>query len=277
MKTPDSARHLLAATDQFQSKLVEQTRAAGKLRELLSFIVRCIEFAEKHLPSRIIEQWEEDHEALSVLSERLNPVFDFKAEEPTFAIRAANNTASVASSDVFSLITGSHNYIEGDDAREEYSTLAGLYFGIVTAEEKRENVYTFLSPLNSTAAQKFKDSTEQLSSIPPDEDPQGPLMGLRSALSLAITSLLEKANLSRSERNLKLASRLPVIAEHLAKNAEAKLDLILANEQFQDLWRKLSAAKNTTLSYEIAQALAIRTIAMLNLIAETISLESKDD
>jgi len=274
MDTENQTKQLLLDTLEFQRQLTVQSRAAGKLREILEFIVKCIEFANKYLPEDMFQTWASDNKTIPLLAERAHPIFTFQSSDPHVALLAVNTTSGSASSNVFSFITNNLNFVEGRDARDEYNDLAAQYLGIVTSEDRRKKIYTFLSPLNTIAAQKFDTGVNQLASLPEGEDPQGPLMALRSALDLAMKSLLERTGLAKSEMKLKQPARLPIIAEHLAKDAESKLNLILANDQFQDLWSKLSSAKNIRLPFDQARGLAMRITALLNLMAETIQIDT---
>ncbi|OGO16961.1 MAG: hypothetical protein A2Z14_15290 [Chloroflexi bacterium RBG_16_48_8] len=278
MDTPTHARQLLNDTIIFQESLIDQARALSKFKDIVAFLVDCIAFAEKYLPPDLVREWSLSNQTIPLLVERTKPLFDHHTSDPKGLIFAVSSTASTASSDAFSFITGSHNYLEGKEERDEFSGLAMTYRNLVTGDEERDHVISFLKPINPTAASKYEDASHQFRLLPNGEDPQEPLMGLRSALDLTLRSLLEMAGLSRKDRSeLKKASWLPTIAEHLSKDEASKIDLILANSQFQDLWEKLSAAKNTKLPVQVANALALQASSILNLISRTVSIAPNDE
>jgi hypothetical protein len=93
---------------------------------------------------------------------------------------------------------------------------------------------------------------------------------MRSALKITIDTLMKKSGLSRNEiKNLKLISTIPTIANHLAKDEESKIDLILISEKFKILWEKLAAAKEIALPREIAIGLAFEVTSILILLSQT--------
>lgn len=271
MDTPAQARKLLSDTTQFHKDLVIQARDVSKLMDLLAFVADCISFAEKYLPTDLLKKWSDSDKTISELAKRTQPLFGYSTPDPKGIIYASISTASTAGTAIFTRLTNGYNFLEGKEQRDAYYGIALRFKGFVTGEEERKRARLFLASFNPVAAEKFWDSSEQLRGLPRDEDPQGPLMALRSALDLTVGSLLKMTPLTKSERSsLTQPALLPTIANHLANDDAAKVDLILANETFIELWKQLSAAKNTKVERDVAESLALRATSMLNLISRTV-------
>ncbi len=70
MKTTDQARKLLQDSEEYHESLVDQAREISKFRDIISFVVDCIDFAERRLPPEETEEWSRSNKVIPVLSER---------------------------------------------------------------------------------------------------------------------------------------------------------------------------------------------------------------
>jgi hypothetical protein len=114
---------------------------------------------------------------------------------------------------------------------------------------------------------------EDFHALPIDEDFEGSLVTMRSAIDIAIQSLMKLIPLSKRERgDLKSVDELPTIAQYLAKDELSRVDIILANEQLIKLGKQLSASKEMGIHRQQAEALIHQSVAILNLIASTVKL-----
>lgn len=270
------AKQLLEETNQFHTTLIEQARAIAKIRDLLDFIVQCIVFAEKYIPPSTLNTWVDSWTAFNLFSDRARPLLNQGAVAPHSIVPHLNTSGSTAATEIFALLTDNYSYFEDTSTRSQYSQLAGTYRGLLSGLEEQNKVHIFLTPLNTVAQVKFNQSLSEIQSLPTTEDPQGPLLAMRSAIDLAIDSLLRLTPLTKRQRgDLRSVDKLPAIAQHLSKDELSKIDLILANERFEQLKAQLSASKNSVISRPQADALMTQAVALLNLVANSVKIPSE--
>ena len=173
----------------------------------------------------------------------------------------------------FAMLTDNFRFLEDNKSRSEYGQLAGRYRDLLSGPQEQDQVNHFLLPLNTTAQLKFSQSLKDFQSLPKDEDPQGSLLAMRSAIDLALRSLLELTPLTTRERgDLKGVEQLPNIARYLARGELAKVDLVLANDRLVKLKDQLSASKQVKLPRSQAEALISQAVVLLHLIANSVAL-----
>ncbi len=272
MNTPNQAKQLLKETTRFHTSLIQQARAVGKFKEILEFIVECISFAEKYFPQDTIDSWSEGKIILNELSERAKPIQNASIYNLPTLIPPVYTTGGTLATGTFAMLTDNFRFLEDNESRSEYSNLAGKYGGLLNGPEEQSRVQMFLEPLNATAQIKFNQSLQEMQSLPGDEDPQGPLVAMRSAIDLALRSLLKLTPLTKRERKLKSVDLLPTIAQHLARDELTKVDLVLTNDRLAKLKGQLSASKEIKFSRTQADALMSQAVAILHLIASSINL-----
>jgi hypothetical protein len=273
MNTPNLAKKLLEDATSFHALLVEQARTVAKIRDILEFIVECISFAEAYLPPDAISSWTDGSVVFGELSKRTKPIYSGPVKSIPVSLGPVYTTSGSAATGTFAMLTDNFKYLEDNESRSKYVHLAGKYRSLISGPEEQSQVHAFLGPLDMTAQSKFNQSLKTFQSWPKDEDPQGPLLEMRSAIDLALDALFKLTPLSKSERgDLKKIAVLPTIAQHLAKDELAKIDLILANDRLEKLKSQLSASKQTIIPRIQAEALMSQAVAILNLIASTIKL-----
>ncbi|OGN81243.1 MAG: hypothetical protein A2X24_12960 [Chloroflexi bacterium GWB2_54_36] len=264
-------RELFAQTTDYHNNLVNLTRAISKIQDLFSFIILCIDFAEKYIPKENLTKWSETNESIPLLFDRMENLITLPPLDALTRSVTVINTSGSASSDSFAFLLDNYPYLETEKERTEFRDLTQKYKNLLLADENRGEVINYLSSLNQVAAYKFTAGSNQLHSLGPDEDAEGPLMMLRSALDLAVNSLIEKIGLTNKEiAEIKRAEVIPLLANHLAKDESSKIDLILMNKAYTDLYPKLSAAKNNIVDRDRAIGLALEVTAILNLISRTL-------
>lgn len=270
------AKQLLKDTNNYHENLIEHARLIAEFQQILEFIVECIEFAEHYIPNRETEQKKQVVRYVPTLVERVNPILGNLHSDPKTLITSVNPTAGSAATGTFSCLTDNFNYYEDTQSRSKYLLLASKYKDLLSGPSQKVEVSKFLGVVNKTAQAKFSQSLKDLQTLPQDEDPQGPLIAMRSAIDIALKSLLELTPLTKRERgDLKRISVLPTIAQYLAKDEYAKLDLILTNDQLNKLKDQLSASKDIAIPRIQAEALMNQSIAILRLISTSIRLPNK--
>ncbi|GEM_PF-3977188 len=273
MKNFQHFRDLVLRTKEYQNDLVDLVRSISKVNDLFTFIDMCIDFAERNLDEKIVNKWITENKPMSVLNERINYVFTVSATDANRVMPSVYSTAGTAVYDAHNLLVSNYQYLENKEVRQEFLEITTTYKDLLINYENQHQVSQFLYSLNPIASTKYLNGTNQLQSIKPDEDPQGPLMLLRSALELTVISLLDRAGLTKkSISELQRDSAIPTIANKLAKDEFSKIDLILINESYKDLWKKLSATKNIVIDRDRAIGIALQITSILNLISKTISL-----
>jgi len=266
-------RELFAQTTEYHSNLVDLTRAISKMLDIFSFIILCIEFAEKYIPQTSLIKWSESNESIPLLLDRVENLLPLSTPDALRESVFVINTSGSASSDSFAFLLDNYSFLESEIERSEFRDITQKYKTLLQANENRGGVVSYLSSLNPAAAQKFIDGSKQLDSLGKNEDAEGTLMLLRSALDLTIKSLIEKIGLTNNEESrVKKAEQIPLIANHLAKDESSKIDLILMNKTYIDLFPKLSAAKDKIVDRDRAIGLALEVTAILNLISKTLRL-----
>jgi hypothetical protein len=270
MDTLEQVDHLLTDADEYHKNLIYKARAVAKFRDLLLFISECVAFAKKYFPEEITQPWLENDDQFPILTNRSLLILS-EQDPDQINLDLISSTGGTISSSSFSFLTSHYNYLETKQGRSEYSWLAEQYKGLLNSEEDQESVFIFVSPISKVAAAKYKQGIREFQSLPFDEDPQGPVMALRSAIDLLLDELIDLTPLTKKEKSsLKAVSTLPTIAEYLAKNEEAKVDIILANDQLQELWKQLSATKGKHFPKEVAGAYVSQVTAFLTLLANTL-------
>jgi hypothetical protein len=267
----EQAKALLNELNNFHQLLIEQARAIARLTEIVEFIAECIEFAKKYYPPGIVITLTDSNEGLLELSNRTRTIFASSAQEAFEIMPSATTTSGSVASGSFATITSNYQHLEEKKAREDFWTLTAKYRELISGPEKEENVITFLGKIEPDAQAKYHHSIQSFKSLPKGEDPQGALLEMRSAIDLALKSLLKLTPLTRDEKgNLKAVDELPTIARFLGKDELSKTDILLTNLQVQTLKSQLSSSKEIVLTHEQAQALIFQSTAFLHLITETI-------
>lgn len=266
------ANQLFEETKQYHKALITQAREIDRLRNILQFLVDCVEFAKSYLPEEVFQKWIDGEKTIPELTRRAQIVFNDPVPNPNFILlEGMSSTAGTTISGAYSLITNNYSYLESNQARTDFEILSERYKGLLNSEQDQQYVYDFALTINAEGAEKYLQGIVGYQSLPFDEDPQGPLLNLRSAIRLVLDSLLDQTPLTRKQKaKLTSISRLPAIAANLAKDDNAKVDLLLANNQLNELWKQLSSSKDRKLEREIAESLVSRVTAFLNLIAKTI-------
>ena len=270
MSNREEVLNLLTSIDNYQVDLSEQSKAIAIVKRFLAFLIECVKFAEKYLPIEMVENWAESNKSIPLIAERIYPVFKHQSDNPLWTLNAVATTAGSASSDGFAFITGAYNFLETNEARDEFIGIAGKYKSILFQEEAQQTVNEFLAPIDPQAAKKYTSAVNQLSTLPPGEDPEGALVTMRSALNLTLNALLKKSGLTKAERKLKQVEVIPKLAAILSKDITSQLDLLLISDQFMELNRRLSAAKDIKLDRDVAEGLALQATSILNQLARTI-------
>ncbi len=275
MNTSSLAKQLLEDATSFQTMLVDQARAVGKLRDVLEFIVECISFAEAYLPPDALNSWTDGNVVFGELSKRTGTIYNSSVQAMPISLEPVFTTSGSAATGTFAMLTDNFRYLEDNESRSKYIYLAGRYRSLLSSPDEQSRVQTFLGPVDMTAQSKFNQSLKTFQVLPKNEDPQGPLLEMRSAIDLALDALLRLTPLSKRERgDLKNIDVLPKIAQYLAKDELAKVDLILANDRLEKLKSQLSASKQTIIPRAQAEALMSQAVATLNLIASTVRLSN---
>ncbi len=273
MDSSTRTRDLLQSTIQFHTSLIELARGVAAFRSVLEFIVECVGFAETYLPHVGLGAWIDSSLIFGELANRSQALFNYTSDDPQGLVRALYDTSGSAATGTFSYLNDNFKFLEDNRSRQEFNRLALNYRGLLSGPQQQQDVSSFLAPLNSTAASKFDHALKNLQSLPQSEDPQGALLEMRSAIDIAVDSLIEMTPLTKRERgDLKNAALLPTIAQHLARDEFAKVDLILASEHFMKLKQQLAASKELKLPRLQAEALMNQAVALLKLIATTVNL-----
>jgi hypothetical protein len=270
------AKQLYKDTSNIHKNLVEHARLTAEFQKILEFIVECIEFAQNHISNRETDQWKQVTQYIPVLSERTYLVLGVLHDNPYNVFSALESTGGTIATGTFSYLTDNFNNFEDSRSRSGYMYLASKYQTLLSSPSQKRDADDFLGLVNGTAQIKFGQSLKDFQTLPEDEDPQGPLLAMRSAIDLTLESLLKLTPLTRDERgDLKRISELPTIAQHLARDENAKLNLILVNEQLNKLKGQLSASKNQTIPRIQAEGLMNQSVALLRLISANIKLPSE--
>lgn len=265
------AKQLLNDTKSFHKNLIEHARLTAEFQKILEFIVECIEFADNYIPSKETEQRNQVTQYVTALYQRTNPILGTLYSDPYSVFSALESTGGTIATGTFSYLTSNFNYYEDTHSRSQYLRLASEYQVLLSNPRQKSEASEFLGLVNETAQSKFGQSLKDFQTLPQDEDPQGPLLAMRSAIDMTLQSLLKLAPLTKKERgDLKRISELPTIAQYLAKDENAKLDLILVNDQLDKLQDQLSASKYRTIPRVQAEALMNQSVAILRLIATSI-------
>ena len=272
MEKFDAIRYIFTKSEEYHKNLLELTRSVSKLNDLLSFIVMCIDFAEKNIPDPILEKWADNNQSLQVLEDRVTLIIDNSPDESMNLIEHAIIASGSASSDYYSFLVTNYSNYETNDVRLKFQKITETYKDLLLNPITQSHVIDYLGEIDQRAQSKYLAASNQLMSMKPDEDAQGPLMVFRSVLEITIISLLKKSGLSKKElSDLHRADAIPTIASKLAKDEMSKIDLILVNGQYLDLWEKLSATKDTTLDRDRAIGLSLEITSILNLISQTLN------
>jgi hypothetical protein len=272
MTTKDDVKVLLDNTDKYHNALIEQARSLSRFREIVAFLSRCLDFMERHLPEQAWRPWLDASKAIPHLLDQGSVTFLSIASDEPQSVHPVVASGSSATSDAFSFITEHVNYLEDAASRQDYADLALSYRTLLAGPDQQREVILYFAPTNTVFLEKFGHSIASLHALPREEDPQGPLLEMRSAIDIALDTLIKLTPLTRRERgDLKQASVIPTIAQHFARNDIAKMDLILSNERFQKLMRRLSATKEVKLGRDHAENLMAEAIALLHLMASTLA------
>ena len=260
----------------YHKNLVEHARLTAGVQKILEFIVECIEFAEIYIPNRETEQWNQVAQLFPILFARTNPVFGYMHSDPFNVFGALDSTGGSIATGTFSFLTDNFNNYEDAQSRSKYNELASKYQVLLSSPSQKNEASDFLGLVNVTAQSKFGQSLKDFQTLPHNEDPQGSLMAMRSAIDMTIQSLLKLTPLTNREKgDIKRISELPTIAQYIAKDELAKLNLILVNDQLNKLKSQLSASKNQTIPRIQAESLMNQSIALLRLISVNIQLPNK--
>jgi hypothetical protein len=272
MDTPTLAKNILKEITEYHEALVVQARGIGRVKKILTFVNACITFAEKYITFGDINFWNESKNSIEEFSNRVQPFYLGNALVINTPIMPSVDSASgTIATTVFGLLTDNYRHFEDNITRLEFAGLAEEYKGLLSGPQEERRVSAFLEPVNSIAYYKFENSLESFESLKENDDPQGSLMEMRSAIDLAIEELLKLTPLTKKERgDLQQIDRLPVIAQYLSKDEIAKVDLILANNRLSKLLSQLSASKQLSYSRIEAEALISQATAILSTIATSI-------
>jgi len=273
MNELQQAKQLLEGASNFHNSLVEHARLTAAFQKILEFIVECIEFAENHIPNKETEQWKQVTGYIPVLVERTNPIFGHLHSDPYNIFSSLESTGGTIATGTFSYLTDNFNNFEDTQSRSQYRQIASRYQLLLSGPSHKAQASEFLGLVHETAQSKFSQSLKDFQTLPPGEDPQGPLVAMRSAIDITLQNLLKLVPLTRREKgDLKRISELPTIAQYLAKDEYAKLDLILVNEQLDKLKSQLSASKDQIIPHIQAESLMNQSVAILRLISTSIKL-----
>jgi hypothetical protein len=267
MENINTLRKINRQTKEYYKGLVDLSRSVNRLLEFLNFINMCIDFIEKKLPIDKLNDWSANSEILPVVNKRLNTLINSSLPDALPLIEPTINTSGSASSDCYSLLVNNFSYFEDNQTRNEFYKITDMYKGLVINEETQAGVSDYLAKTNPQAQIKYLNGSKQLQSLKPDEDYEGPLLLMRSALELTVDTLIKKIGVTGKKR----VEYIPIIANTLAKDELSKIDLILINNNYMDLWKKLSITKNSFTDRDRAIGLALEVTSILNLLSKTLT------
>jgi hypothetical protein len=267
------AKALLAGASEYHDTLIDLARGVDRFRQIMDFIVRCIEFAENYIPEDRNSGWLVENPHIPLMNTRATVLFSFESNDPSTAMDYLLSGSTSGSSDAFLFLMNNYNYYESKESRGEVLDLSVHYRNLFGRPEDINFVYTGINSFAPDAGDKFQHSFDSLASLPEDEDAQGPLLEMRSAIDMSLNALLNLTPLSKAERgDLKSVQVIPAIANHLAKDDYSLVDLLTANELFEDLKNKLAASKQKKIPRDQADALMTQSVSLLSQIIKSINL-----
>jgi hypothetical protein len=224
--------------------LIEQARTLARLINILDFINECVNFADNYFPSNSMRTWNEGMIILNQTKSMMDQYTGGAITATSTYLDSSVVTSGSAGTAVFGYIANNYHYLEDNQSRNKFTELTEKYKRLLSSPLDQKHVHVFLSTIDSAAQSKFDHSLIAFDALPPEEDPQGPLMEMRSAIDLAIKKLLSFTPLTHKERgNLKMIEELPTIANHLSKSELAKIDLLLANPLLDELKKHFGPQK----------------------------------
>jgi len=262
-------RGIHTETTSYLDNLDELTRAVSKIRDLLDYLILCIDYAEGNIPHQINDKWFQSNPIFEELLSRLNDVYQKPPQSAIHNIYPVENTAGSAIADTYLLIINNYSHLVGERENETFNSLSAKYNQIINGEAEHKRVHTFLYRLNPLAASKFNEGSEQLLSLSQKEDTKDPLICMRSALNLTVKTLIDLTGDTTMPKQIEL---IPRIAKYFAKDETAQVDLLIRNKNFLYLWQFLSKTRDTTIGRDQAMGLALEVASILNLFSRTIKL-----
>jgi hypothetical protein len=262
-------RDLHTETTGYLDSVDKLTRSVTEIRDLLDFLILCIDYAEGNIPHQFIDKWSQSNPIFEELLSRLNDVYQKPPQTAIQNINIVKNTAGSAIADIYLLIPINYSHIVGERERDAFYTLSAKYNQIINGESEHLEVHSFLYRLNPLAASKFNEGSKQLLSIFANEDAGDPLISMRSALNLTIRTLIDLTGDTTIPKQVEL---IPRIAKYYAKDQAAQVDLVICNKNFLYLWQLFSKTKDTTFGRNQALGLALEVTSILNLFSKTIKL-----
>jgi hypothetical protein len=271
METSKDAHSLLVATNEFQKSLIEQARALDTFKQLVNFVAECLAFAERYIQPQTGRVWTQGDENVQILARHVTVLYAGGAAHPyrqiTHAISSGSTTATMA----FAYVNNHYSLYEGDEAQTEYKRLSGAFYELQSGPTVQAQVGTFLKGWNDRAQSKYVQALNGLRSLPHDEDAQGQLLMMRSAINLTMTGLLKRTPLTKKKRgDVKRNEELPTIAKYLARDQLARAALLDANDSFLQLTRQLAKTKDVPIPRPQADALMYQAVAVLKVIADSV-------
>ena len=277
MSNDQLAREIQAGASQYHDTLIDLARGTDRLRRIMDFIVRCIEFAERYVPKDRYSGWLEQNPHIPLMSTRANVLFAFESDNPRNDLDHLLSATTSGSTDAFSFLMDHYNFYETKNARGEFLDLSQHLRDLYGRPEDIKFVFTGIEAFSPDAGSKFQHSFESMASLPEDEDPEGPLLEMRSAIDMTLNALLKLTPLSRSDQgDLKSVQMIPAIAKYLAMDDLSLVDLLAANELFEDLKGKLAASKHKKLPRDQADALMTQSVTLLSQIIKSVELPESD-
>ena len=273
MTNDQIAKDLLSGASEYHDTLIDLARGIDRFRQITDFIVRCIEFAEHYIPEDRYSGWLAENPHIPLMNTRATVLFSFESDNPNTDMDYLLSGSTSGSSDAFSFLMDQYNFYESKESRGEFLDLSMQYRNLFGRPEDINFVYTGINSFAPDAGDKFQHSFDSIASLPEDEDAQGPLLEMRSAIDMSLNALLKLTPLSKADRgDLKSVQVIPAIAKHLAKDDSSLVDLLTANELFEDLKNKLAASKQKKISRDQADALMTQSVSLLSQIIKSINV-----
>ena len=162
--------------------------------------------------------------------------------DPTLAfLDAANSTSGSA---IYSMVTGSHSFVEVPSEMDEYQRITGRFQKYWENPQRFQEVVRRLGWISEEAANRIKAAREAiLMGVPATDPTTGPALQLRSAIELTVRALLDRIPEEKPPVKLDYFEH---IAKHLTTDQDAAQLLSSQGETYVNLTRRLTAAKGSS-------------------------------
>lgn len=138
MSNDQVARDLLNESSNYHENLIQLVRGIRRFQEIMDFIVKCIDFADKYIPKDRCTSWLDSNPYIPLINKRSSPLFTFTSPYPLTDLTYLLSSTTSGSTGSFTFLMENYQFYETKVSRKEFLDLSLAYKGMLGRPEDIE-------------------------------------------------------------------------------------------------------------------------------------------